>query len=308
MRSLLSYLALSDGEGEGVGNPPIRHTLLEVDEERVDDAVPLPYGTAPFAEGMASLGRQVPFRLFSAGSESWRDFAGFGRVWFDTERGEGRAVLIPGTDIDPLYADIMFGHNVLVELLAKQGFVAVHASCAQVNGRGILFTGASGSGKSTAAFALLRRGHRLLADDRILLFRRSGFLATTISDTVKVRRQALDDFFPGFHSPVPFHEMDEECFFKAGAVTAGAHLALSPLRHVMVFEKSGTPPTTLEEIKPSEVVVHLFPVTLNAGAPAQMVQKFHILMEMLREVTCYRIHFGTDMDRFCGAIEEGLGA
>jgi hypothetical protein len=304
LKSLLSYMALP--QGEAAGKAAVRLSLMELEAGEVDHEIPLPQGLAPFFEGESFLGRSVPCRLFSTATECWRDFAGFGRVWFDTERGEGKAALIAGSDVDPLYADIMFGHNVLVELLGKEGFFAVHASCVQVAGKGILFTGLSGSGKSTAAFALMRRGHRLLADDRILLFRRGEFCAASLCDTVKVRRHALNDFFPEFRALAPFHEMDGECFFKAGAVSGGSHLGVSPIRHVMVFEKSGEPGTTVEKIKPSGVVAHLFPVTMNPGEPSQMVRKFHVLMEMLGEVTCYRVHFGTDMGRFCTAIEEAV--
>jgi hypothetical protein len=306
LRSLLSYMAIP--QGEAAGKAAVRLSLMELEAGEVDYEIPLPHSLAPFFEGESLLGRPVPCRLFSTGSECWRDFAGFGRVWYDTGTGEGLAAFIPESDVDPLYADIMFGHNVLVELLGKEGFFVVHASCVQVAGKGILFTGSSGSGKSTAAFALMRRGHRLLADDRILLFKRREFYATSLCDTVKVRQHALTNFFPDLHSPVPFHEMDGECFFKAEAVSGRAHLDVSPLRHVMVFEKSGKPGTTLEKIKPSGVVSHLFPVTMNPGAPSQMVRKFGILMDMLGEVTCYRVHFGTDMERFCAAVEEATGA
>lgn len=48
----------------------------------------------------------------------------------------------------------------------------VHASLVDVYGVGLLFTGPSGIGKSEVALDLVERGHRLVADDVVHLFRR----------------------------------------------------------------------------------------------------------------------------------------
>jgi HPr kinase/phosphorylase len=45
----------------------------------------------------------------------------------------------------------------------------VHASCVAVDGRGMLILGASGSGKSGLALALMGFGADLIADDRVVL-------------------------------------------------------------------------------------------------------------------------------------------
>lgn len=59
----------------------------------------------------------------------------------------------------------------------------VHASCVRVAGRGVLIRGASGTGKSHLAFALLLAGRasiatpaELVADDRVVLSRRGARL------------------------------------------------------------------------------------------------------------------------------------
>ena len=52
----------------------------------------------------------------------------------------------------------------------------VHATCVALNGRGLLITGASGSGKSALALALMGLGADLVSDDRVQLARRGGRL------------------------------------------------------------------------------------------------------------------------------------
>ncbi|MFC5530929.1 HPr(Ser) kinase/phosphatase [Cohnella yongneupensis] len=55
----------------------------------------------------------------------------------------------------------------LMKALAPE--IAVHGVCVNVSGIGILLRGKSGIGKSETAHTLIRRGHRLVADDIVVL-------------------------------------------------------------------------------------------------------------------------------------------
>lgn len=57
--------------------------------------------------------------------------------------------------------------NFLVKQLAPE--IAVHGVCVNVSGLGILMRGDSGVGKSETALTLIRRGHRLVSDDIVVL-------------------------------------------------------------------------------------------------------------------------------------------
>lgn len=63
----------------------------------------------------------------------------------------------------------------------------VHGSLADVYGIGLLFTGPSGIGKSECVLSLVQRGHRLVADDLVLVSRRGN-------DVLVGRAHALQNF------------------------------------------------------------------------------------------------------------------
>jgi hypothetical protein len=77
----------------------------------------------------------------------------------------------------PVYAldypldELLFQHR-----LAREGALEVHACGLIVDGRAVLFAGRSGAGKSTTGrlWRKLRRGTRVLSDDRVVLRARRG--------------------------------------------------------------------------------------------------------------------------------------
>jgi serine kinase of HPr protein (carbohydrate metabolism regulator) len=52
--------------------------------------------------------------------------------------------------------------------------VRVHGTCVAVEGRGALFRGAPGSGKSDLALRLIERGAQLVSDDQVILDEMNG--------------------------------------------------------------------------------------------------------------------------------------
>lgn len=60
-------------------------------------------------------------------------------------------------------------NNYLEKELAKS--IGIHAVCMNVFGVGLLIRGESGIGKSEAALSLIEKGHRLIADDLVILKR-----------------------------------------------------------------------------------------------------------------------------------------
>ena len=71
----------------------------------------------------------------------------------------------------------------------------LHANCVDLEGRGVLITGASGSGKSGLSLQLMALGARLVADDRTELTARDGALLASclpaISGMIEARGVGL---------------------------------------------------------------------------------------------------------------------
>lgn len=65
------------------------------------------------------------------------------------------------------------------------GDLTLHATCVAVDGRGVLITGPSGSGKSSLALALMAHGARLVADDRVTLSLRDGAVWATCPEAIR---------------------------------------------------------------------------------------------------------------------------
>lgn len=68
-------------------------------------------------------------------------------------------------DIDPITREVRLLTTPMLLLAAIKGRTSLHASCVEIGGRAVAIAAPGGSGKTTLAGALLRRGHGLLAED-----------------------------------------------------------------------------------------------------------------------------------------------
>lgn len=66
-----------------------------------------------------------------------------------------------------IFSDLLLAP--LMEMLKHRGLYGLHAACLTKGGRGYLFPGGAGSGKTTIGLSLVKQGFQYLADDKVLL-------------------------------------------------------------------------------------------------------------------------------------------
>jgi hypothetical protein len=116
----------------------------------------------------ASLSRPLPeegHAVYEFGTEmAYIALGGFGQFLIV---GPSLVEFAIAPNADSSYISLILLGSVLATVLQFRGFLTLHASGVDINGRGIVFLGDKGAGKSTTAAAFVRAGYKLLADDVI---------------------------------------------------------------------------------------------------------------------------------------------
>ena len=73
--------------------------------------------------------------------------------------------------------------NFITDVLAEE--ITMHAVLVDVAGMGVLLTGVSGIGKSEVALELVHRGHRLVADDSVIIKKKGNILIGRAPDMIR---------------------------------------------------------------------------------------------------------------------------
>jgi HPr Serine kinase C-terminal domain len=109
----------------------------------------------------------------------------------DLAAGFGFASLTKGTVMNRAYVRYHFLEAIVYTLLDARHLVAVHAACVIKDGHGVLLVGDSGAGKSSLAYACMRRGWTYVSDDASsLLRRRTGRVVVGNPQTFRFRPTA----------------------------------------------------------------------------------------------------------------------
>lgn len=113
------------------------------------------------AEGLPD-GRQLGPFLWTADDRLWLHVPGVARYLVS---GGDTITVAPEAGVDEDSVRVFLLGAGLGALLVQRGYLVLHGNAVSFGDRCLVCVGASGSGKSTLAAALMRRGHRILADD-----------------------------------------------------------------------------------------------------------------------------------------------
>ena len=288
---------------EGSKTPELTLEITGVDREGMEKLLELPAEEYKTRSGIIITNQNFDFSTYIDGLRQWTDYAGVGRIMLDYDKGSAVSMLCSEAML-PTYQKYLFADYPLDKLLTSRGIFSMHASCASVGGKGIAFTGNSGAGKSTAAFALMQKGMPILTDEKLFIFKEAGYSAGSISDIIKVRYDVISRFFAKPGSCPEYDVIAGEHYLKLGGSKASAWQNRAPLKVLCMLEQTGLPKTEVRAINPIKLAGGLFPVTITAVSPQFRAAKFDFIMEMVENIECRLVKFGTDMDDFAAKIEE----
>ena len=149
----------------------------------------------------------------------------------------------------------------------------IHGSLADVYGVGLLFTGASGIGKSECVMDLVERGHRLVADDLVIVRRRGNDVL--IGKGHDLQRHYMEIRGIGL--------IDVPAIFGIRAVRQQKRIEvvvqLEEWNHDKVVDRTGL---DLEEINILDVQLHKVRVPLNPGKNITVIAEVIAMNHLLR--------------------------
>jgi len=221
--------------------------------------------------------------------------------------GQAR-IAMPADSTNVLWATHLLFNLCLFELLKRQGLYNIHAAGLSSNGQGLLFTGTTGSGKSTLTLALLRAGFEWLGDDTLYLSQEGARVrALAFPDEIDVTDQTIG-FFPELADLPPGRKthrnkqpLAAERIYPTGWVES-----CSP--RVLIFPTvANTPTSVLQPFDPEQA---LFELASNIMFTEPHASQSHLdaLAALVRQCDCYRLETGRDFDTLPERLRELLEA
>lgn len=175
--------------------------------------------------------------------------------------------------------------------LGQRGFLLLHASAVERDGRAVLMTGISGAGKSTLAALLMGRGWRMMGDEFVLIDPATGMayafprLISLKNEAIPVAEGLLSDArfgprLPGTPKGTIRHIVPDARAIAAMAEPAAPALILFPR---FGFDAAERP------VEPSEAFVRLTQASTNYVNLAE--RGFDALTRLVRDVPARAIDY-----------------
>jgi hypothetical protein len=92
-------------------------------------------------------------------------YIGLGGIGQFSVSQPGLVTFEPSPGANPTLVNLVLLGSAMATVLHRRGLLTLHASGIDIGGRGAIFMGNKGAGKSTTAAAFISAGHRLLTDD-----------------------------------------------------------------------------------------------------------------------------------------------
>lgn len=187
----------------------------------------------------------------------------------------------------------------LVILMRKRGLFTLHAAGLVYDGSGILLVARSGSGKTTAAFNLVRQGWGFLSDDAVLIQENDASIeALSFRRDFCIRPEAAS-YFPELSReawPVSLSDASKWCVDVRGLYGAPSIASAVP-RLLLLPQITDLPNSTLEPVVKRDALAHLIEHSALFLTPETETAREHLLLlsRLLTQAPAYRLLSGRDV-------------
>ncbi|MCL4474398.1 MAG: hypothetical protein M1455_10780 [Actinobacteria bacterium] len=239
-----------------------------------------------------------------------------GRIRYQEVPGAGSIVADPDAGLAVAFVDSdmaacswSIAHVIFfpmwAQLLKTRGVFPIHAAGLQRNGKGILFPGRSGCGKSTMSLHLLRNGYKLLGDDTVFVRKsEKGAEMLFFPEEVDVCSETVD-LFPRLALARNMTEDRWQPKARVNLNEVGPDAVVeSSDTHLIVFPViSADGETRYERIGPTEALAELILYAFLFMDPQTSKENFALLASLVQTTSCFRLHMGLDGSELAGAVD-----
>ena len=191
--------------------------------------------------------------------------------------------------------------------LRQRGLQFVHAAAVGTERGGVLLAGKGGSGKSTTSLVCLRAGLLYASDDYCLLDARSAPCVHSLYNSAKLEPHHQGRLLPELTPHISnHHELDSEkaLFFMAEHYREQVSRGF-PIKAILLPTVSGGADTSLQPASAVAALKALAPSTIFQLSGAGQLE-FRSMATLVRQVPCYSLRLGTDLEQIPRLIRELL--
>lgn len=190
--------------------------------------------------------------------------------------------------------------------LSQQGQQIVHGAAVGIVTGGALLVGKGGSGKSTTALACLSAGMHYLGDDYCLVTTTPRPTVYSLYSSGKVHFADRTRFphLQRAQSPNAYVDADKAIYFFAAAF-ANQIVPTLPLKAVLLPTINGARATSFRAVSPATALLAVGPSTVFQLI-GERKQTMHHLSQLLRQLPCYQVSLGADIEQIPARIADLL--
>lgn len=181
----------------------------------------------------------------------------------------------------------------LYDWLLQEGYQLAHASGVSDGKSALIFTGSSGSGKSTTALTAFKAGYQLLGDDHCALSLDSDLKSYSLFNTIKLDESLLENEFLHLKSHVHTYIRTEK--ISKGLVHTGqipgVELANDiPVKALLTLKLSNkNEPASITQIEPASLAKTLILTTVEQCKWIDRKDVFRNITEISNKAPCYHL-------------------